>query len=212
MMLKQTPFTALLLALALAGAGCRKEEIRVYRVPKEKPPQEFAAANPHSTGARLRLGFKVPAGWTEEESGQMRAASFSIEGAEGQHAEVAAIPIPGMKRADVEFVNLWRQQVQLEPVTADALPQMVSGTPIGDIQGQLFDVMAGEPESGAAQTNRIHDPREVSARRRRRQGGGDGEFFLRPGGWIERKHQPLARPAWPRACGGDGFAQPGQPA
>jgi hypothetical protein len=154
-MMKQTPFTALLLALALGGAGCRKEEIRVYRVPKEKPAQEFARPDPHSTGARLRLGWKLPAGWTEEESDPMRVASFSIEGAEGQHAEVAAIPIPGMKSADAEFVNLWRKQLQLEPVTPEQLPTMMSETQVGDATGKLFDVVANDADAALTATNRI---------------------------------------------------------
>src|SRR6266850_7344203 len=71
----------LLLAAALF-AGCGKEEITVYRVPKENPsaPAPVASraeAGHEESGSNLpRLRWKLPAGWEEQGSGGMSVVSF----------------------------------------------------------------------------------------------------------------------------------------
>src|SRR6266511_3351666 len=60
--------------LALAGAGCGREEIQVYTVPKDKPALAAQAKG------RPQLSWTLPKDWKEAGAGQMTMASFSIQG------------------------------------------------------------------------------------------------------------------------------------
>jgi hypothetical protein len=133
--------------------GCKDEPISVYRVPKEMPgerganpstPQARGAARPHVHWEKL------PTGWREEASAGSRAATFSITGAPGQRAEVAAIGFPGMGGSDLQFVNLWREQLGLEPLTDDQLPKLTQPVIIAGADGKLFD-LTGAAKAGSAQ-------------------------------------------------------------
>ena len=131
---------ALLLPLLLLAAGCEPDNIHVYRTPTDfgnKP-----------------LRCKTPAGWTESASDGMRVANFRITGKDGLKAEVAAVPLPGMRDDDLAFVNLWRQQLQLPAATVADLAKMIERVPVGTASGKLFDVVANE-SGGQTSTNRI---------------------------------------------------------
>src|SRR5436853_6531656 len=88
------------LAFGLAGfccvvAGCHREEIRAYRVPKEEkasaPPMAMAMANPHENSPG-HITWTLPPGWKEEVPDSIKAASFSILASDGRMAQVFAIP------------------------------------------------------------------------------------------------------------------------
>src|ERR1043165_6209601 len=95
--------------------GCRKEEIRVYKVPKEKVEAVASSTVPGEASAP-HLQWKLPQGWAEQAPSKMRVASFSIAGKDGQAADVSVIPLPGINGKEVEVVNLWREQVRLPPI------------------------------------------------------------------------------------------------
>lgn len=154
---------AVLLFVALA-TGCRREEIQVYRIEKEVPSKapvadphagHADAADPHAglggTGgvaALPKLNFKLPAGWTEQPPSSMRAASFAIGGADGQAADVAVIPLPGMAGRDLEMVNMWRGLVHLEKIDAAEMDRLASKVQVGSAEGKLFDMAASAPAEG----------------------------------------------------------------
>ena len=151
----------LLLPLALA-VGCRREETQVYRVEKD-PSAKAMSADPHAGQAQApnphgrmggavaapKLGWKLPAGWTEQPPSSMRVASFTINGSAGQTADVAVIPLPGLTGRDLDMVNMWRSQVRLEPIDAAGMERLVTKTAIGSLEGKLFD-MVGEKTSEEA--------------------------------------------------------------
>src|SRR5262245_7815183 len=72
--------------VCLAGlvplTGCGRDDIQVYRVPKESSP----AAQAQSGGA------SVPEGWEAVPPGEMRVASFRVPGKSGKTADVSVIP------------------------------------------------------------------------------------------------------------------------
>lgn len=150
---------AALAAFAVAGlvlAGCRKEEITVYRVPKEMPGREASPASAASAGARPHVHWdKLPDGWREVASTGTRAATFSIAGTDGKQAEVAAIGFPGMGGSDLQFVNLWRDQLGLAPLTDAQLPALVQPVVVAGVDGKLFDITGATKGAGEASTNRI---------------------------------------------------------
>ena len=96
----------LLLALAVGlAAGCGRDDVRVYQIPKEDP-------------------WKLPTGWQSREAGTMRAARFAVPGAEGQEIDISLIPLKGMPGSLADVVNIWRQQMRMEPLENEALVKL----------------------------------------------------------------------------------------
>src|SRR6266542_1356261 len=83
-------------ALALTIAGCRREQIQVYTVPKDKPAW---------TKVRPELSWTLPSGWKETGPGQMSLASFAISGADGQEAQVTISPLARLGGRDTAMVH-----------------------------------------------------------------------------------------------------------
>ena len=145
-----------LISAALLLTGCQKEEITVYRVPKEMPGQAVAPHAEAPAAARPHVHWdKLPDGWREEPSSGNRAATFSIAGADGKRAEVAAIGFPGMGGSDLQFVNLWREQLGLAPLAEDELPKLVQPAVIAGADGKLFDITGATKTGGAQPADRI---------------------------------------------------------
>ncbi len=157
---------SLLVASLLASNGA--EEIRSYRVSKELPPATIPAghsaddghdhghgANPHAaraTRAVPKVTYTTPEGWREAGAGDMRVAGFTITGANGQAAQVAITPLPGMEGRESLIVNMWRQQVGLSELSADETAKELTPVDIGGVPGKMFD-MSGK--SGAGSVIRI---------------------------------------------------------
>lgn len=144
-----------------AIAGCGRDDIQVYRVAKETPPAPDVRAPASETGnaqeesAPPRVQFKLPAGWQEGPPSTMRAASFSIDGKDGQSADVGVIPLPGVTGRDLDFVNLWRKQVQLPPATEAEMAKQSEDVAIGADQGRLFDMVSEKPIAESKTPTRI---------------------------------------------------------
>jgi hypothetical protein len=85
----------------------------------------------------------------------MRAASFAIQGADDQKAEVAVVPLRGVTGRDLEMVNLWRNQVGLEPVKAEELEGLLTKVQVGPVEGKLADMASKEPPAGQKQPLRV---------------------------------------------------------
>jgi hypothetical protein len=115
------------LLLVVAFAGCGREQIQVYRIPKEA------------------VQWLLPAGWQERPADKMRVASFSVVGKDGQEADVAVVPLKGAKAADVQFVNLWREQVKLPPIGEADVAGQAEKVPVGPREGKLYEIAGTEP-------------------------------------------------------------------
>lgn len=140
-------------------AGCGRNDVQVYRVSKDEPkaasPDQSAGAMPAGhpdmgTGEAAPPGIKysLPAGWQEAPPGQMRVASFRINGNDGKQAEVAVVPLPGLMGRDLENVNRWRSSVGLGPVREEDLPKMVQPVVVAGQPGQLYEQAGENPGSG----------------------------------------------------------------
>lgn len=138
------------LGLALVGflAGCADESVRVYSVPKEeylaslsaRPASPAAPATPH-------LHWELPAGWVEMKPERLKVASFAVRGEDGKVAEVGITPFPGMSGIELDTVNMWRKDLDLEPLTdlgANGEEVVVGGKP-----GRLYEIAAQAPKAGA---------------------------------------------------------------
>ena len=135
--------------LLLAAVGCERSEIKTYRLSKEAPAapqaqhqhQHQVAAGTQSPG---KLTWTLPAGWKEVPPSEMRAASFLVTGKDNQTAEVAVIPLPSAG-SEVDLVNMWRQTMQLPPITREAAATQAETITISSDQGKLFDIPSTEP-------------------------------------------------------------------
>lgn len=118
---------SLLIALSLlsASVGCFQETITVAKIPKEPP------------------AYVVPDHWTPSPSRlPMHSASlsFAIADEHGRAGEVSVLPMRRFRVEDVEIVNIWRQQLGLEPATSEQAAQDASEVKIGPFNGKLFDL------------------------------------------------------------------------
>lgn len=149
------PQSTTLVALAVVLAGCGRDETKVYRVEKEMPDAATVSAAPAAgggapgqTAGRPRLTWKLPAGWVEMAPGEMRLASFRIQGPGAKQADVSVIPLPGPAGGDLNNVNRWRGQVGLPAVTQDEFARLGEKVDIGGAAGALYDQAGQNPAAG----------------------------------------------------------------
>src|SRR5438128_1071356 len=84
---------ALVLVPVLLLAGCGKEEIQVYQIPKEKPASTPTPVVADQNAAPLH--WTVPQGWQEKPASGVRVGDLIVPGPNGANAEVTIIPFPG---------------------------------------------------------------------------------------------------------------------
>jgi hypothetical protein len=163
--------------LFLPVAGCHRDEVKTYRVAKDQnqPQPQSAPAMPTdspnptlppghpdissasaapglaaSGSARPQLTWQTPEGWTEVPPGEMRVASFKIQGQNGKQADVSVIPLPGLPGSDEANVNRWRGQVGLSPASPDELKKSAESVEAGGQPAQLYDIAGQNPDNGEA--------------------------------------------------------------
>lgn len=158
--------------LFLPVAGCHRDEVKTYRVAKDQnqpqpqsapamstdspnptlPPghPDISSASAASGSAQPQLTWKTPEGWMEVPSGEMRVASFKIQGQNGKKADVSVIPLPGLPGSDEANVNRWRGQVGLSSVSPDELKKSAESVEAGGQPAQLYDIAGQNPGSGDA--------------------------------------------------------------
>jgi hypothetical protein len=136
-------------AALLAVAGCGRDEVAHYRVPKSDPsavsapvgvgaPGADALPPPPDASATGKLDWKLPKGWTESRSaGGMRYATVKPSGT--GKVEVSVTVFPGPAGGELANVNRWRNQIGLPPVDEVALARDRKGlkSPAGDLA--VFD-------------------------------------------------------------------------
>jgi hypothetical protein len=139
------------LLLAAAGAGCQREEIQVYVAPKDPPRAvRSQAADPHShlPKAKPQVTWTLPGGWKESGAGQMSVASFSIQDAGGHEAQVTITPLARLAGRDVDIVNMFREQLGLEPLSRQDAAKQFETVEVGGESGNLFQI-DGKPQEGS---------------------------------------------------------------
>lgn len=120
--MRRAPWAGGLLAAALA-CGCGREDVEIYRVPKEGASALEAAAPAAPTPAGRALSWDAPAGWQPRPAGGMRYATFVIPGPAGE-AELSVVTLPGDAGGALANVNRWRGQIALAPLDAKGLESL----------------------------------------------------------------------------------------
>ncbi|WP_043589399.1 hypothetical protein [Geminisphaera colitermitum] len=179
-----TTITTLALALLLAsGTGCRDREIITYTIPKPPPPPPPATASdtdaptmpppaggtmagtPVVTADGVALVWTAPAHWQERPASAMRKATYIIPARSGgladaassttATAELAVTAFPGDVGGNLANVNRWRQQLQLPPLTADALPQALRHLDVGAFHIDVVELLGPDAADNTAQRQRV---------------------------------------------------------
>ena len=150
---------------ALLLAGCQREEIVAYDAPKDTKAAPPAVASPHGNMAgglsetmppRPGLKWKeLPSGWTSRGASGMRAANFTIVGADNVQADLAVIPLPGTGGSDLDLVNLWRGQLSLPSIQESDLASHTEQTQVSGQTVQLFSIVGTGSADAAAAGNQI---------------------------------------------------------
>jgi hypothetical protein len=159
---KETWLMAALLAL-LAGlpAGCDQDGVKVYKVadqdssaatpPTATAPAGMTAPAAGDQSAAPQLKWTLPDGWSQKAAGEMRLASFSAPGKDGQLVDISIVPLPGLAGGDLNNVNRWRGQVGLNPVQETDLAGLAKTISVGDAPAPLYD-QAGTPPGAGVKT------------------------------------------------------------
>jgi hypothetical protein len=104
--------------LALSASllpGCRRDEVRRYRIAKEAAPVLAESPTPQpGTGG---LAWTLPEGWTLSEGDGMRYATLKPS-APGK-IDVSVIALAGSAGGELANVNRWRDQMKLPPVQSE---------------------------------------------------------------------------------------------
>jgi len=129
--------------------GCGREEIKVYKVPKERA-KAVASASDVTAASQPHLDWKLPEGWTEQPSqASTRLATFAILGKQGQQANAAVIPMPAGH--DFEVINILRQEsAGLPALDEDEMAKITEEIQIGPGRGKLFEMTGSASTTNAA--------------------------------------------------------------
>jgi hypothetical protein len=146
------------LILILAFVGCKRDEVKVYRIVQEEPPQpQSAPVQPETTSVGMgipqqpaalpQVNYQLPEGWLEKLPSEMRVASLTAPGPNGQSADVSVIPLPIVGQ-DLDLINMWRSQVQLPATTDPDAVKQAEPVAIGTEEGRLFNFVSAQPMIG----------------------------------------------------------------
>jgi hypothetical protein len=110
------------LAVVLTAAGCGRDDVTHFRVPKETQVQSAVAPAGVSEPERPKgrgLRWTLPKGWTETAGGQMRFATLKppVPG----KIDASVVVLPGPAGGELANVNRWRGQIGLPALDAPAL-------------------------------------------------------------------------------------------
>ncbi len=147
------PAAAGALVLAL-GAGCNRDDVAHYRVPKEAgaapagmgmppmgmPPGGMPGGDmpaPPAPSGKAALKWTLPKGWADEPAGGMRFATLKVPVTGKLDASV--VVLPGTAGGELANVNRWRGQIGLPPIDEATLTseRTVLKTKAGDLS--VFD-------------------------------------------------------------------------
>ena len=119
----------------LSLIGCKKEEIKVYIIPKERPKNELALPQKNKS-----LNWKKPNHWIQKPKSGMRLASFTINNKQDKTAEVSITSFPGSVGSLEANINRWRGQLGLEPANESELGKSYSKIIVNDKNIVLVEI------------------------------------------------------------------------
>jgi len=96
-----------------------------------------------------QLKYQLPLNWQEKPPSEMRVASFTALGQNGQSADISVIPLPIIGK-DLDLINMWRSQVQLPATSDPEAVKQAEDVSVGSEQGRLYNFVSEQPMIGNA--------------------------------------------------------------
>jgi hypothetical protein len=156
----------LFLATTASLAGCGREQISVYTAPKDAPPPAVAQTDQQNapadvaTRAKPQVGWTLPQGWTETGPDAVSLENFNVTGPGKQKAIVSLTQLGNLSGRNAMLVNMWRQQVELPPLSDDDALKSIQPIQFGAEQGSYFEVLGTDEKNEPYQilTGFLHRP------------------------------------------------------
>jgi hypothetical protein len=139
------------LALLGAGAviffaGCQRESITSYQVPKEDYAIRLSA-NPQAGATQgessPHVHWELPKGWQEKTGQQIGVGSFRIESEDGKFAEVRVVPLKFGPDIEPRSIEMWREELGLPESATNSLKK--SEVEVAGLKANLYDMTSVEP-------------------------------------------------------------------
>jgi hypothetical protein len=108
------------------------------------PPGMNGNVPPPPSSLQKDISWKVPKGWTELTPSAMRAGSFSADGKDGQKADISVVVLAGIAGTDLENVNRWRGQLNLDPIDQASLSKTLESIAPGGRKMKLLDIVTND--------------------------------------------------------------------
>jgi hypothetical protein len=171
----------LVTVLALSGTllpGCRRDEVRRYRIPKEaasvvagipspesNPPESpTPESNPPESNPPGSpsggLQWTLPQGWTLSEGDGMRYAT--LKPSTPGKIDVSVIALLGTAGGELANVNRWRDQMKLPPAQSEkdlAGMRKTTTSPAGDVA--VFDFTSPGADKARTEKTRMEKTRMI---------------------------------------------------
>ncbi|HTI69042.1 MAG TPA: hypothetical protein VMF06_03705 [Candidatus Limnocylindria bacterium] len=142
------------LLLAAALAGCKRDEVQTYQAPKDVAPPAppvAAVATPEPTSGDSDIEhapgtpWKVPTGWQPKAASGPRIASYSVTTPDNRAVDISVVALKGESGTELDNINRWRGQAQLDPITEAEIPAARNAVPIGNRIGTLYEFAGDKP-------------------------------------------------------------------
>ncbi len=161
--------TIAIILCTLGLVGCKKDQIRVYQVEKEKPremahpddghdhsahqqpgaPTMRSPHGSHQAEQAIPLTWTAPEGWQKVESHGIRLASFLIPNDNGAKGDVSLFTFMGQNPNLSSYVNIWRNELKLPEIKEEQLPQMTAEAKTGFGPAAIIDIAGLEADEPA---------------------------------------------------------------
>ena len=145
--------TLLIIVVVLEFTSGSNNAVTMHTIPKEKEqiPAPKALVKESAKDSNL-LNYSVPNGWVADANkSPMTTFSFSVPGG----ANVSAIPLPARIADNPMIVNMWREQVGLEPIDSSKAAQLALNITVGGNKGSLYDFSGTKPIQGQSKPPRL---------------------------------------------------------
>ena len=155
--------SCLLLLISFAHFGCQKEQISYYEVPREERPTtpgasqalnlppdhpDIAAASTQIAGEASNPKWSPPEHWLPGPPSQLRRASFSARGQNGQLVDISITTFPGQVGGALANINRWRRQIGLDSVDEEAAGALTNELEIRKTRYKIIDISNKTPPIG----------------------------------------------------------------
>lgn len=141
-----------MLAAGVVLAGCSRESITSYQIPKEDySPQDSAKMAGPDGGAghspedspMPHVHWDLPSGWQDHTSESQTVGDFRITGDEGKFAQVRIVPLRFVDGLEANSISMWREELALPEKAEDG--KTPGSIQVAGTRGHFYDFVSEAP-------------------------------------------------------------------